>query len=196
MAGTYILTDTINQLLRGRSSRPPARATTWSSRRPRRSGRERTLADLADHRSDARAGARRARRRGGRGRRSSRPATILDTHGKRLSTGGAPAFVASTVPAALRVLRAGRRPLPRRPERGRDRRGDRTTRGAEDRPADASSRARRPPSATRSSASCSFGGGESFGGAGAALLTPGRGPARRRRARPLRPDRRRRASAA
>ncbi len=37
-----------------------------------------------------------------------------------------------------------------------------------------------------------FGGGESFGGAGAAAADAGRGPARRRRAGPLRPDRRRR----
>ena len=37
MAGTYVLTDTINRSFGGSSRRPTA-ATTWLSRRPRRSG--------------------------------------------------------------------------------------------------------------------------------------------------------------
>ena len=114
MAGTYILTDTINHSFAG-SLRHRLRKQGGRRHRPRKRSAQARLADLADQRSDARAGARGARRgrRLGRDLRAGRRCSTTD--GKRLTTGGAPAFVDSEAAAALRGLHRVAGPPPDAP---------------------------------------------------------------------------------
>ena len=116
MAGTYILTDTINQSFAGifqTANRghdvvvtPTKPLGSKRARRPRRSPKRRSR--------------RCARPPGvarGRGRDLLARRRCFDVARQAAEHGGAPAFVASTVPHALRVLH-GRRAAASRPTRG------------------------------------------------------------------------------
>ncbi len=165
-----MLTDTINHSFAG-IFKTANRATTSSSPRPRRSGSRRPLAGLADHRSDARPRARGARRGGGRGRDLHRAATFLDLHGKRLTTGGAPAFVASELPRALRVLLPDRRAL-RRQCAARSAIDQATAERANLKVGEQMQIAGSAPAKRYTIVGIvKFAGSQSFGGAGAAILT-------------------------
>jgi putative ABC transport system permease protein len=99
------------------------------------------------------------------------PGTFLDTHGKRLTTGGAPAFIASTVPARFESFKPIQGRFAQSPgevaidEATAKRAGLRI--GGEIIVAGAAATGRYTIVGI-----LKFGGGESFGGAGAALLVP------------------------
>ena len=183
-------------LLRGRSSRPPTRATTSSSRPTETLGRETrsqtspiTEAMLAQVRATPgvaeAAGA------------IFTPATFLDVHGKRLTNGGAPAFVALGGAHALRVLQAGQGPLPgRRRARSRSTRRPPNARGLKLGQQMIVAGLRRRPGATRSSGIVQVRRRRVLRRRRRRDADARRGAAGGRRAGPLRPDRRRRRSRA
>ena len=170
MAGTYILTDTINRSFaeifqvanRGHDVviTPTAVARAPDAR-----------ADLADQRSDARAGPRHGRRRARPRARSSRRAPSSTRTRKRLTNGGAPAFIASESPTRFESFTAVKGRFPLNADGGRDRRSDGRTRhtcklGQQMLVAGSAPAKRYTIVGIRK-----FGGGQSFGGAGAAILT-------------------------
>ena len=190
MAGTYILTDTINQSFAG-IFKTAAKGDTRRRLADRDARARKERRRIADHRGDAQAGARRA------GRRRSRR--------RHLHAGNVPRPQAQTpdqrrrarvhrrgAAQALRVVRADRGALSRRRRRSRDRRSDGLAPRPEGRPADDRRRRRacqalhdrRHPQVRRRAVLRRRG----HRGAHA-----GRGAARGRGDGALRPDRRRRA---
>ena len=170
MAGTYILTDTINHSFAGIFQTAANGQRRRRHARPRRSdakARSKTSPITDAMLAQVRATPGVAEAAGGDLHARRRSSTC---NRKRLTKGGAPAFVASELPDALRVLQAGRGPLPA---------------DAGEVAIDEATAARQlklgqqmivagaaPAKRYTIVGIVKFGGGESFGGAGAAVLIP------------------------
>ncbi len=169
MAGTYVLTDTINNSFAGIfqiASRGESVVVTPAQTLGRNTTSQTspiTDATLATVRSTPGV----AQAAGG----IFAVANFLDVHGKRLTSGGAPAFVASEVPARFEAFKAVKGRFPQNAEEVAidEATAERASLKLGERMIVAGSAPARPYTIVGITR---FGGGASFGGAGAAILIP------------------------
>ncbi|HWG08038.1 MAG TPA: ABC transporter permease [Solirubrobacteraceae bacterium] len=169
MAGTYILTDTINQSFAGifkTAAKGDAVVVTPTETLGNQT-RSQTSPITEQMLAQVRATPGVAKAAGG----IFTPATFLDVHRKRLTKGGAPAFVAGLVPEPFESFKPIEGRFPQGP--GEVAIDQATSERSNLKVGDAMLIAGRAPSKRYTIVGVvEFGGGESFGGAGAAVLTP------------------------
>jgi putative ABC transport system permease protein len=169
MAGTYILTDTINQSFAGIFKTAAKGDSVVVTPREALGNQTRAQSSPITEQMLARARATPgvAKAAGG----IFTIATFLDVHRKRLTTGGAPAFVAGLVPDPFEAFKPIEGRYPRGP--GETAIDQATSERSDLKLGDAMLIAGRAPAKRYTIVGIvKFGGGESFGGAGAALLIP------------------------
>jgi putative ABC transport system permease protein len=169
MAGTYILTDTINQSFAGifKTAAKGDSVVVTPTETLGNQTRSQTSPITEQMLARVRAVPGVAKAAGG----IFTPATFLDVKRKRLTTGGAPAFVAGLVPSPFEAFKPieGRFPL----GPGEVAIDQASSERSDLKVGDAMLIAGRAPAKRYAIVGIvKFGGGESFGGAGAAVLTP------------------------
>lgn len=169
MAGTYILTDTINQSFAGifKTAAKGDSVVVTPTETLGNQTRSQTSPITEQMLARVRATPGVAKAAGG----IFTPATFLDVKRKRLTTGGAPAFVAGLVPAPFEAFKPIEGSFPRGPDevaidQATSERSNLKVGGA------MLIAGRAPAKRYTIVGIVKFGGGESFGGAGAAVLVP------------------------
>jgi putative ABC transport system permease protein len=169
MAGTYILTDTINQSFAGifKTAAKGDSVVVTPTETLGNQTRAQTSPITEQMLAKVRATPGVAKAAGG----IFTPATFLDVHRKRLTTGGAPAFVAGLVPAPFEAFKPIEGRFPQGPDevaidQATSERSNLKVGGA------MLIAGRAPAKRYTIVGIVKFGGGESFGGAGAAVLVP------------------------